>query len=130
AGGICCIMFFFSGVILFSTFQSLILRKLKEIGILKACGASKFLIYQIFSLEAILVSTLSSLIGVGLGTLFGFKMDSWLQEYLQLPESTWFLLPTYFIVAVFLGGICFCLCVTFFPIRMAVRVDPDVVIRS
>lgn len=130
SGGICFIMFFFSGVILFSTFQALVLRKLKEIGILKACGASKYLIYRIFSSEAIMISTISSMLGLTLGMLFGFKINDWIHQFWQAGEEQWFIIPWSFIVLVFVVGIIFSLCVTFLPIRMAVRVDPDVVIRS
>lgn len=130
AGGICLVMFFFSGVILFSTFQALILRKLKEIGILKACGSSQFLVYRIFLFEAALISTMSTLFGSGLGAWAGVQMSCFIQKEFIMPDIVWYNLPPLFLAIVFIFGIVFCLLVTFFPVRMAVKSDADILIRS
>ncbi len=130
AGGICIVMFFFSGVILFSTFQALILRKLKEIGILNACGASHFLVYRIFFLEAILISALSTFFGSIIGSWAGIQTSYFIQKEFVLPDTTWYILSPSFLTIVFVFGLLFCILVTFFPIRIAVKSDADFLIRT
>ncbi len=128
-GGICIIMFFFSGVILFSTFQALVLRKLQEIGLLKACGASKRLVYTLFCLQATLVCGMASILGMATGALCASKMGDLIQKSLKLPNSQWFYLPIEFMVGIIAVGIIFGILVTFFPVQSAVKIDPDSVIR-
>ena len=129
-GGICLIMFFFTGVILLATFQTLILRKLKEIGILKACGASKFLIYKIFSLETIFISCMATSLGLIAGGGCGFYASNLIQQQLQLSNAQWFILPEILVISIFGIATIFCLIITFFPIRIAIMLDPDLVIRN
>lgn len=129
-GGICVVMFFFAGVILFSTFQALILRKLKEIGILKACGFSPWLIYKIFLGEAITLSGMSTLLGILLGVWGGNAISQFVQKEFLLPDTQWFILPFFVVAAILACGIFFCILVTFLPVTTAVKVDPDVVIRG
>ena len=129
-GGICLVMFFFSGVVLFATFQALILRKTQEIGILKACGSSKILVYVIFALQALLISALSVIFGVSIGLGAGWKLSSNIQKALQLKKGQWFVFPPEYLALLFGLSLLFCLLVTFFPVRMAVKVDPDRVMRT
>jgi len=129
-GGICIVMFFFSGVILFATFHALVMRKLQEIGILKASGASKRLIYNLFALEAVLISGMASTLGIVGGTTLAYQMGSAIQEELQVSDARWLLLPIEYMIGIALVGICFGIMVTFFPVQSAVNVDPDSVIRA
>ena len=129
-GGICLVMFFFSGVVLFATFQALILRKTQEIGILKACGSSKILVYIIFALQALLISSLSVLLGAGIGLGSGWELSGYIQNTLQLKKGQWFIFPPEYLALLFGLALLFCMMVTFFPVRMAVKVDPDRVMRT
>jgi hypothetical protein len=129
AGSICLVMFFFSGVVLFATFQAFILRKMKEIGILKACGASKTLVYCIFALEVIFISSMAIALGMGIGIGSGLQIGEYILTALQLPKVAVFIFPPLYMGAVFAIVLSFCLVITFFPVRMAIKIDPDQVIR-
>jgi cell division protein FtsX len=130
AGGISLTMFFFCGVILFATFKAMVLQKLKEIGILKACGASKRLVYVLFALQVTLLSGMASIIGIALGAGGARQLGTLLQHHLELPSSEWFWLPAEYMAALVAFSVGFCLFVTFFPVRAAVQIDPDIVIRG
>lgn len=130
AGGISLTMFFFCGVILFATFKAMVIQKLKEIGILKACGASKSLVYTLFALQVVLLSGIASITGIALGAGGATQLGKLLQQQLELPSSQWFWMPPEYMAGLVLFAVGFCLIVTFFPVRAAVQLDPDAVIRG
>lgn len=131
AGGVALVMFFFSGVILFATFHALVLRKLQEIGILKACGASQKLAFTFFALQAIIISSVAGIFGILSGMLVAKKVTSLIQEYAKLdPNMELFYLPLEYMAGILLFSIAFCLFVIFFPVRSAVKIDADLLIRG
>ena len=129
-GGICWTLFFFSGVILFATSQAMVLRKLKEIGILKACGASKPLVHYLFAMQTTLISGMASIFGIILGTGCAVYLAYVAQTYLQLAMRDYFLVPWPYLTGIWLFDIVFCLLITFFPVYSCVRLDPDQVMKG
>lgn len=129
ASGICFALFLFTGVILFATFYALTLRKRKEIGILKSCGASSWLVTKIFVLQALNIGFLAITCGIASGVLLGTQLSEYIQEKIQTSAS-FFSMPQQYVVFIFGYGLLFCLLVTFIPVRMAVKVDADTVIRA
>ncbi|BBM86760.1 ABC transporter permease [Candidatus Uabimicrobium amorphum] len=127
ASGICFALFLFTGVILFATFYALTLRKRKEIGILKSCGASSWLVTKIFVLQALNIGFLAISVGIASGVLLGSQLSQYAKEKL---DTNVFSMPEQYLVFIFGYGLLFCLLVTFIPVRMAVKVDADTVIRA
>jgi cell division protein FtsX len=130
AGGISLTMFFFCGVILFATFKALVLSKWKEIGILKACGASRTLVYLLFALHVILLSGMATIMGMAIGAGGATQIGKLLQKQLELQNSQWFWMPLEYMTGLLTFFVGFCLIVAFFPVRAAARVDPDSVMRG
>lgn len=131
AGGVCLVMFFFSGVILFATFHALVLRKLQEIGLLKACGSSETLAYRLFALQAVIISGMAGLLGLLIGVVTANQVTKIIQEYAGMDTNTeLFYLPIEYMVGIVLFGMLFCLLVTFFPVKSAVKIDADLLIRG
>lgn len=130
AGGICIVMLFFSGVVLFATFQALILRKFKEIGILKASGANNTLVYKIFLMESVIMASKSLFIGIVIGILTGVFTGNYIQKALEYGQKEIFVISYPSIAAIFFLGVSFCVAITFLPIRVATGVEPDKVMRG
>lgn len=135
AGFICLSLFFFAGVVLFANFHGLILRKFPEIGILKACGTPKAIISKIFAMQAGIICAISIGLGIYCGNWCGTYMSRYIQEEMKNSETpelgtlAWFDMPTEWIVILFVLGMLFGRLVTAFPVRKAISIDPDQVIR-
>jgi ABC-type antimicrobial peptide transport system permease subunit len=127
--GICLALFVFTGVVLFSNFYSLVLRKKKEIGILKANGASSRLVSLLFLTETVIIGTFAIALGIGLGALSGQPVGRYIQQQLGSAELGLFLVSWESLGIIFVLGIMFCCLVTLRPVQMAVHIDPDQVIR-
>lgn len=63
-----------------------VLERRKEIGILRAMGASKHSIAQIFNAETFLTGLLSGCMGVGLAYLLMFPMNAFLRKATQIGD--------------------------------------------
>jgi len=125
------LVLFLSGVVLFSTFYSSILRKKREIGIFKAYGASRFLVLMLFYIQ----STLIIIIGCGTGILGGMEcgkiLSQWLHSFVKVGDAAlvFGLPPEYTAI---LTGVMFMTCwiAIFIPARLATAIDPADVIRT
>lgn len=106
-----------------------VLERTKEIGILRAIGASKKNISQVFNAETILIGLLSGVFGVGISSallipinhIIQFMMDN---ENIRasLPVSSGIILIILSVSLTFLGGL--------MPARKAAQKDPVAALRS
>lgn len=107
-----------------------VLERTKEIGILRAMGASKGNIAQVFNAETILIGLASGLIGVGVSVALTFPMTATMRTMMEGAENVRaFLTPLQVLILVvlsmvitFIGGI--------IPSRKAAAKDPVAALRS
>lgn len=107
-----------------------VLERTKEIGILRAMGASKGNISQVFNAETILIGLASGLIGVGVAVALTFPMTGIMRNVMDGAENVRaFLHPAHAgilivlsMVITFIGGI--------IPSRKAAKKDPVAALRS
>ena len=107
-----------------------VLERTKEIGILRAMGASKGNISQVFNAETILIGLAAGLIGVGVAVGLTFPMTAIMRSTMEGAENVRaFLFPAHAALLVglsmlvtFLGGI--------IPARKAAGKDPVTALRS
>ncbi len=107
-----------------------VLERTKEIGILRAMGASKRNIAQVFNAETILIGLASGLIGVGIAVALTFPMTAIMRTTMEGAENVRaFITPVQAAVLVglsmlitFIGGI--------IPSRKAANKDPVAALRS
>ena len=107
-----------------------VLERTKEIGILRAMGASKGNIAQVFNAETILIGLASGLIGVGVAVALTFPMTSIMRTAMEGAENVRaFISPLQgailiglSMVITFIGGI--------IPSRKAANKDPVTALRS
>jgi lipoprotein-releasing system permease protein len=110
-----------------------VIEKTRDIGILKAMGATQKDILSIFRLEGILVGIFGSLFGLGLGTLI-----CWLQIKFQLfaLDSNVYIIPaipiemrTSDLILVPLSALILCSLAAYYPSRRAAQLQPSDAVR-
>ena len=106
-----------------------VLERTKEIGILRALGASKGNISAVFNAETVLLGLFAGLLGVGLSALMTFPINAGLRALLdveglsvRLPLAPGAALVVLSIVVTLLGGL--------IPARKAAKKDPVVALRT
>ena len=110
------------------TYISVLERK-KEIGILRAMGASKWNITEVFNAETFIIGLMAGVFGVGLTLLLNIPINHVIQKLAEqrsvhafLPPGAGVILILLCILLTFIGG--------FIPSRTAARQDPVEALRS
>lgn len=106
-----------------------VLERTKEIGILRAIGASKRNISQVFNAETVIVGLLAGILGVGVSALLTIPITSVIQDLLGASElsaslpvtAALFLLLLSVVITVIAGWI---------PSRRAAKKDPVAALRT
>ena len=106
-----------------------VLERTKEIGILRAVGASKRNIAQVFNAEAVIIGLFAGLIGVGISLLLQFPLNSVIHSIAetdmvnaQLPLKPALILIALSMVLTVIGSL--------IPSRKAAKMDPVAALRS
>ena len=105
-----------------------VLERTKEIGILRAVGASKRDISRVFSAESIIQGFAAGIIGVGLTLLLTLPINAIIQALTGIPDIAAVLPPAGYLlilVSVLLSYIA-----GLFPSRVAAKKDPVVALRT
>lgn len=106
-----------------------VLERTKEIGILRAIGASKRNISQVFNAETFIIGICSGLLGVAISMLLTIPINAVINSLLDSDTLKATLLPGYAVILIaismaitVLGGL--------LPARKAAKKDPVVALRS
>ena len=105
-----------------------VLERTKEIGILRALGASKKDIKNIFKAETIIIGTISGFIGVGVTLLLDKVIDKVINNLMGISHITY--LPWDYIFYLILISIVLCLISGLVPAKIASKKDPVISLRS
>ena len=105
-----------------------VLERTKEIGILRALGASKKDIKNIFKAETIIIGTISGFIGVGVTLLLNKVIDKVIYNLMGISHITY--LPWDYIFYLILISIVLCLISGLIPAKIASKKDPVISLRS
>ena len=105
-----------------------VLERTKEIGILRALGASKKDIKNIFKAETIIIGTISGFIGVGVTILLNKVIDKVIYNLMGISHITY--LPWDYIFYLILISIVLCLISGLVPAKIASKKDPVISLRS
>ena len=124
------ISLFVGAFIIFNTFSILVAQRTRELGLLRALGASRGQVMGSVLAEALVMGVVSSAIGLGLGVLFAIGLQALLEAFgLDLPTSTTQFLPRTVIASVIVGvGVTFVAAIA--PGRRAGRVSPMAALRA
>lgn len=106
-----------------------VLERTKEIGILRAIGASKRNVSQVFTAETFIIGLLSGLIGIGTAYLLLIPGNAIIHSLLDttdinayLPVSNALVLIVLSVILTLIGGL--------FPSKAAAKQDPVTSLRS
>ena len=106
-----------------------VLERTKEIGILRALGASKRNISQVFNAETFIIGCCSGLLGIGVSLLTLIPINAIIQALTgitdlsaKLPINASFVLIIISIIITVIGG--------FLPAKKAARKDPVIALRT
>ena len=106
-----------------------VMERTKEIGILRALGASKRNISQVFNAETFIIGCCSGLLGIGVSLLALFPINSVIAKVsglteltAQLPAQSSVILIAISIVITILGGL--------LPAKRAAKKDPVIALRT
>ena len=120
----------FLGIV--NTLVMAILERRREIGIMKALGASDGDVKRIFFVEAGSMGALGGALGVGLGWLIGRAINVGTNIYLvrqQIkPESFWYV-PVWLVLGALTSSIVVSLFAGLYPASRAARLDPVQALR-
>uniref|UniRef100_UPI0040563E2C ABC transporter permease n=1 Tax=Acetatifactor sp. TaxID=1872090 RepID=UPI0040563E2C len=106
-----------------------VMERTKEIGILRALGASKRNISQVFNAETFIIGCFAGLLGIGVSILALFPINRLIEKVsgiaeldAQLPMESSLILIAISIVITMLGGL--------LPARKAAKKDPVIALRT
>lgn len=105
-----------------------VLERTKEIGILRALGASKKDVKNIFKAETIIIGTISGLIGVGVTLLLNKGIDKVIYNLMGISNITY--LPWNYMIYLILISIILCLISGLVPAKIASKQNPVISLRS
>ena len=105
-----------------------VLERTKEIGILRALGASKKDVKNIFKAETIIIGTISGLIGVGVTLLLNKGIDKVIYNLMGISNITY--LPWNYMFYLILISIILCLISGLIPAKIASKQNPVISLRS
>ncbi|PLX41054.1 MAG: lipoprotein-releasing system transmembrane subunit LolC [Deltaproteobacteria bacterium] len=116
-----------------ATLIMVVLEKTREIGILKAMGASSKTIRRLFALQGIVIGAVGSILGVTLGNSLCWVQNRW--HIIRLPGDIYlfdeFPIHTSFASSLICASVAIALCylATIYPSWRASRLDPIKAIR-
>jgi putative ABC transport system permease protein len=121
---------FVGAFIIFNTFTILITQRTRELGLLRAIGASRRQIRLSVLVEAIVVGLVGSLIGLAFGLLLAQLLRAAMSALgLKLPATATVIAPRTIVVALIVGtGIT--VLASYFPARRASRITPIEALRE
>jgi len=116
-----------------STLIMMVMDKTKDIGILKAMGASKRGIRKIFTIEGGVIGILGAIIGTALGSFLCWSLETWFPIYLDSEVYQISRLPAkinwIFVLCVNIGAVLICWLAALYPAYRASVLDPVEAIR-
>ncbi len=116
-GGIAGISLGVAGILIMNVMLVSISQRTAEIGLLKALGAKNRQITTIILTEAILLSTIGGILGLGLGLTGGWLVEQFYPDLSTTPP--WWAVTAALATAIFTG-----LIFSLMPARRAARLDP------
>ncbi|MDP2643107.1 MAG: ABC transporter permease [Candidatus Peregrinibacteria bacterium] len=121
------IIILLSAIAIISTFLSQIAERRKELGLLRALGATRKQIKLLIMSEAGFIGFIGSTIGIGTGILTSIIFDKYvtteLKNTILLPDTLFQITPE-IIIATLAFGICLSILAAYIPANAAAKVDP------
>ncbi|GGV12077.1 FtsX-like permease family protein [Streptomyces spectabilis] len=127
------IALFISCFLITNTFSMLVTQRTREIGLLRAVGASRCQVTRLVLTEAFLVALAASLVGVALGIGVAEALRSFAGDVGKsgpLPSGGALSLPAYALLLPLFTGVATTLVAAWLPARAAARIAPLAALRA
>lgn len=92
-----------STILVINTMNALIAQQIPQIGIMKAIGAVRKQIVQLYLAMVIVYGLVSLLIAVPLGAVFGVLMTNWMLYLMNTPPAGFSIIPSVLLIQIFMG---------------------------
>lgn len=124
------IALFVGAFIIFNTFSMLVAQRTRELALLRALGASRRQVNRAVLIEAVVVGSIASAIGLGLGVLVAIGLQELFALLgVDLPSGPLIFAPRT-VIAAFAVGIIVTAVAAIFPARRASSVSPMAALRD
>ena len=120
---------FVGAFVILNTFSMLVAQRTRELALLRALGASRRQVTRSVLIEAFLVGTFSSLVGLGLGAVIAVGLKTLLGRF-GLKIQGGLPIEPRTVVWCFAVGILVTLVAAYFPARRAARIPPVAAMRD
>ena len=121
---------FVGAFIIFNTFNIIVTQRTRELGLLRALGASRRQVQISVLAEAVVIGLVASVVGIGLGLLLSFGLRALLDAFgAGLPTTGAVVLPRTLLVGVAIGTVV-TVVAGVAPARRASRVSPIEALRE
>lgn len=118
------ISLFVGAFIIFNTFSIITAQRTRELGLLRALGASRSQVLVSVLIEAVLVGLIASAVGIAVGLLIAIGLKALLAVFgVDIPSTGLELLPRTIVVSLIVGTVV-TLVASIVPARKAARVAP------
>ncbi|HXJ65312.1 MAG TPA: FtsX-like permease family protein, partial [Actinomycetota bacterium] len=124
------IALFVGTFIIFNTFSIIVAQRTRELGLLRAIGATGRQVTVSVLAEAVITGLIASVLGLGLGVLMALGLQSLLKGFgISLPSSGLVFLPRTIWVSLLIGTVVTVIA-AFSPARRAARIPPIAAMRD
>jgi putative ABC transport system permease protein len=121
---------FVGAFIIFNTFNIIVTQRTRELGLLRALGASRRQVQTSVLLEAVVIGLIASVVGIGLGLLLSSGLRALLDAFgADLPSTGAVILPRTLIAGVAIGTLV-TVVAGVAPARRASRISPIEALRE
>ncbi|MGH2653611.1 MAG: ABC transporter permease [Actinomycetota bacterium] len=121
---------FVGAFIIFNTFNIIVTQRIRELGLLRALGASRRQVQTSVLAEAVVIGLIASVAGIGVGILLSFGLRALLDAFgAGLPSTPAVILPRTLIVGVLIGTVV-TVVAGVAPARRASRISPIEALRE
>ena len=128
--GIACVALVAAGLMVFNTLLSAVLERTGELAIMRAIGASRLQLFALVEIEAVLLTTVGSAVGVVAGALLGSGIEGLVRRFVPLAPNGSLVDLTPAIIGTCLAlGVGMGLIASVYPAWQASRLEPALAMR-
>jgi putative ABC transport system permease protein len=125
-----------AGIGITNTLVTSVIERTREIGILRAVGATRGQIIALFLMEGAFIGALGSALGLGLGRLLAIPADHWVLNMIEkqsdgekLVTTTVFMFPWWLLACSMLFAVSLTTLAAYYPARRAAQIHPIEALR-
>jgi putative ABC transport system permease protein len=129
-GGFAAVSFLVGAFLIANTFSIVVAQRAREVALLRAIGALRRQVKRMVLIEAFVVGTVCSVIGLGVGILMAKALISLLKSSTGMPDPGLLVMPPSAFAIGMLVGITATVGAAWMPVRRGTKVEPVAALRN